>query len=206
MLQNFKVPGKFMNKKHHITTDVFSGKIWHSDKRATQVGEEINIRWQSSSFYLDEQSNLMLGSHRGWMTLGLLCCKNDSEIFLQFWCIMFLQESRYITSPETWRLPWEEWDVFQSLTCISLNNLEGQKLTVVQLFRGFRGVKLRGSLHGNGCCSSLGLCCCVPGCPQGSSSYKVTLVARDMNFFLSTQAVFQWVLTGSPINKIIFHH
>lgn len=36
---------------------------------------------KSSSLYLDEQSNLMLGSHRGWMTLGLLCCKNDSEIF-----------------------------------------------------------------------------------------------------------------------------
>lgn len=50
-------------------------------ERATQVGEEINIRWQSSSLYLDEQSNLMLGSHRGWMTLGLLPCKNDSEIF-----------------------------------------------------------------------------------------------------------------------------
>lgn len=27
MLQNFKVPGKLTNKKHHIVTDVFSRKI-----------------------------------------------------------------------------------------------------------------------------------------------------------------------------------
>lgn len=149
-------------------------------KRATQVGEEINVRWQCSSLYLDEQSNLTLGSHRGWMTLGLLHCKNDSEIFRlleifrDFYTPVVLvynvsaKEQVYIDpqKPEGCL----EMNVFQLLTCISLKNLEGQKLTVVQFFRGFRGVKLRGALHCNGCCSSLGLCCCVPGCPQGCSS------------------------------------
>lgn len=137
--------------------------------------------------HLDEQSNLMLWSHRGQMTTwGLLPCKTDSEVFALDELLVYtvsVREQVYLYPKKTEGCTEMSKMHFSHLLAYHGTVSKG-KNSQLYFFRGFRGVNPRWSVQCNRCRSGLGLCCCVPGCPQGCSSYKVTLETMDVNSVL----------------------